>query len=359
MSDLAAVCFIACHGGPADHFATFAEDLPGVQIYVSELAAGKFHKRQIEVKQTFSTKGLSSEEQDLLAEQIAKACAKASVVMTDVGDAFDIKLQKAFALHAKGVVRLAYYDNPESFVPGGYSVTAAEVMHASHKVLFANSRLATAFDLPQQKIGLGYYPLDPAKKIAAERASPHRQELVAQHGLQGQKTLVYFGGNNETYFNDALPAFLRLLTEAAETTDLSSYTIVFQQHPGAKEKNLDKTKVEEWQAQHCGMKHAPKMVFSTFSSDEAQIVADAALYYQTSMGPQFVLAGIPAIQVGHEKYEDILVRNGLAPCATSATQLKSALEGLQHYPAPENEVILEKLGIKENWRETLKVTVKG
>ena len=39
------VCFIACHGGPADHFATFAEDLVKKGHTVHVFAAGPALKK--------------------------------------------------------------------------------------------------------------------------------------------------------------------------------------------------------------------------------------------------------------------------------------------------------------------------
>lgn len=96
----AAVCLIACHGGPADHFATFAESLSkkvgAIEIYASGPALKKFQERGIEVKAPFSLDAISPEEEDALAGQIARACSKAAVVITDVGHTFDIKIQKAF-----------------------------------------------------------------------------------------------------------------------------------------------------------------------------------------------------------------------------------------------------------------------
>ena len=45
----AAVCFIACHGGPADHFATYAEALTkqgyDVQIHATGPALKKLQER--------------------------------------------------------------------------------------------------------------------------------------------------------------------------------------------------------------------------------------------------------------------------------------------------------------------------
>lgn len=380
MSYLAAVvCLIACHGGPADHFATFAEslskDVGAIEIYASGPALQKFQERGIKVNLPFSIDKISPEEEDVLAEQIAKACSTASVIITDVGHAFDIKVQKALARQATHVPRFAYYDNPEAYVPGGYSAVAAEVMSAAHGILFANSNLAKApiFQEPgkeinfgsRKKFGIGYYPINQAEKIAKRRATEQlsmRQALFSRNDLvdRGQKVLVYFGGNNEEYFSKAFPAFLTLLEAGMEQSDFSNLVIVVQQHPGAKSKNIDGNMVSSWIGKHSETRVAPRMILSDFSSDDAQTIADRALYYQTSMGPQFVLAGIPTIQVGHETFEDILVRNQLSPSVTDVDQLINVVDGLTHQKKEiPQEVIFEGLGIKSNWLPTLEKAIKG
>lgn len=373
----AAVCLIACHGGPADHFATFAESLSSngrtIEIYASGPALKKFQERKIEVKGPFSIDAISPGEEDALAEQIAKACSTASVVITDVGHAFDIKVQKALARLAPKVSRLAYYDNPESYVPGGYSAIATEVMLAAQGILFANSNLAKAplFHEPgkeidfgtRKKMGIGYYPIHQAEKIAKRRAEEHlsmRQVLFSKNGLvdTGQKVLVYFGGNNEEYFSKAFPAFLSLLEQGIKQSDFSHLIIVLQQHPGAKSKNLDGNAASNWMDMHGKVRTAPRIILSDFTSDDAQIVADGAFYYQTSMGPQFVLAGIPTIQVGHETFQDILVKNQLCPSVTNVDQLVGVINDMSHQKKEiPREVILEGLGIKANWLQLLEEAI--
>jgi hypothetical protein len=374
----ATVCFIACHGAPADHFATFAKrlskDVGTIEVYASGPALTKFQEHKIEVKVPFSIDKISPEEEDVLAEQIAKACSTASVIITDVGHAFTIKVQKALARSANHIPRFAYYENPESYVPGGYSTVAAEVMLAANEILFANSNLAKTplFQEPgkeidfgnRKKTGIGYYPIDQAEKIAKRRATEQlstRQTLFSKNDLSdtGQKVLVYFGGNNEEYFSKALPAFLSLLEEGMKQSDFSHLVIVIQQHPGAKSKNTDGNRISAWMSKYSETKQVPKIILSDFSSDEAQIIADGALYYQTSMAAQFVLADIPTVQVGHETFEDILVRNHLAPSVTDVGQFISVIDGLTHQKKEiPRGVIFEGLGIKSNWLSTLEKAIK-
>jgi hypothetical protein len=369
----AMVCFIACHGGPADHFATYADALIqqglDVHIFATGPALKKFQDRKVEVKSPFSLDNLDSEKEDELAKGIAKTFAASvatMMVITDVGHAFDIKLQKALKKYTFLAPHYAYYDNPEPFVPGGYSSTAAQVMQIAKGVFFANATLPfdklysedkKEIDLTNKKlVGIGYYPVTQAETIAEKRKSEHKSERVAflmKNNMKdtGQKVWVYFGGNNEEYFSSAFPAFLSLLAESAEVIDLKNKVIVIQQHPGAKAKNLDGLQVSAWLEKFGNHPNMPKVIMSDFSTDYAQIIAEAALYYQTSMGPQFLLEGIPTIQVGHKTNEDILYRNLLAPSAIKVTEFVSCIELLEKgiLGHSSKETILSALGVKPDW----------
>ncbi len=373
----AAVCFIACHGGPADHFSTFAQDLSQkgykVQIYATGPALKKFQDRNLEIVIPFVLENISEEE---AATELAKRCSGAAVIVTDVGHVFDVSLQKALKYEASKSLRLAYYDNPEAYVPGGYSSVAAKVMLAAQGVLFANANLVKTplyqapsqevYLAPEKRIGLGYYPISQAEKIAKRRMSEKshtRAQLFSKYSLadRGQKVLVYAGGNNDEYFSKALPAFLQFLSEASLQEDLSDFVVLLQQHPGAKEKNFDLKLVRQWLEQHGQKAKTPQFFISEFNSDDAQVVADGMLYYQTSMGPQFVLAGIPTIQVGHNTYEDILVKNRLCSTAIDVGSLRTALARLRGDVKAEsdNEAIMQGLGISPDWASRLEYAVKN
>ncbi|MBI5345605.1 MAG: hypothetical protein HZB76_00445 [Chlamydiae bacterium] len=369
----AVICFVACHGGPADHFATFAEELVQkgykVQIYASGPAIKKFQDRKISVIQ-FNADNLSKEKEADLA-QVAVNCIKASVVITDVGHIFDIALQEKLAMEAPKVRRLAYYDNPEVFVPGGYSNVAAEVMLRANGVLFANANLKespiyqepdTEITLPKEnRVGLGYYPLAQAEKILSIRKEGHdgiRAEFLAKYGIKdkGKKLLVYFGGNNKAYFNEAFPAFLRFLSEAMECgADLSDMVIILQQHPGAMIENIDCQAIEAWLQKYGKKPNAPKIEVSKESSEYMLSAADGALYYQTSMGPLFALTGIPTVQIAHKTFRDVLVRSGIAPSVTNSTNFVEAIKNLKSEAVSEEKqkTIYKSLGIKEDWLEIL------
>lgn len=362
------IFLIACHGGPAEHFATFAEALSAkgrvVEVYASGPAAKKFSERGI-AYHPFFLEGLSVEEEDLLASQMARIFGAASLVITDVGHRFDQKLHQALSQRIVPIPHLAYYDNPESYVPGGFSKVAAEVMWAADAILFANPRLTTMPIFQErgqeilfgnrEKIGIGYYPTFQAEHIFRRRSTEKnglRQAFLQKNTWidNNQKILVYFGGNNQEYFTKAFPFFLKLLEEGMQQMNTSNFVILLQQHPGAKEKNLDASMLLEWINAHASLaQHAPTLVVSDLSIEEAQILADGALYYQTSMAPQLVLAGIPTVQIGHETVEDLLVKNQWIPSVTHVREWIKVLDDSIQMDCPSRDSLARELGFQENW----------
>lgn len=359
------IVFFVCHAGPADHFAAFAKLLEeqsvyNVQVYAAGDALKKLNERNIQTTRFFFKKETVKEQ---LAHQLAQKCKNAALVITDVGHEFDIALHKAF--DKTGVIHLAYYDNPESYVPGGYSKTAARVMEIAQGTIFANRNLAKAdlYEGPNQKIELpfkkrmplGYYPLESAErleKLRTELGKKRRADFFAENSIQdqGQKILVYLGGNNEAYYGKALPAFLQILEEVSqkEKAFSSRYLILFQQHPGAKAEDRDKKCVMQWLKKY---KAESPLIFSHTNSDNTLLIADAILYYQTSMGPLVTLAGVLPIQVGHEPYRDLLVRSRLCPVATNTEGFLKALAQVAVPVSLNQEAILERLGASSRWQD--------
>lgn len=374
VSQLPSVCFVACHGGPADHFATFAQELQKkgypIAICASGPALQKFRDRNLEIHKSFSLNNQADQESINVVHEVTKVCEKASVVMTDVGHIFCKGLQQTLAIEAPQILRLAYYDNPEPYVPGGYSLVAKEVMQVANKVLFANANFEEQpiyvnenqeIDLPlSNRLGIGYYSIGQALEVMKKRqeiAVEMRAQFFEELGIEdnGQRVYVYCGGNNEAYFDKAFPAFLNLLSSASLETDLSNSIFVLQQHPGAKFHNIDGIEIEEWSRFHKDISHAPKLVLSNWNTSDIQVIADKILYYQTSMSPLFALADIPTVQVGHETYSDVLVRNGLCPSVTKVDELLQVMEQatLNSSTVLQRKQLFEGLGIKDNWVENL------
>jgi hypothetical protein len=354
----ALIYFIACHGAPAAHFSEFAKELRKEGCRVEILATGpaldklqgvgakEFNPDQLDINDPVS--------QQLLAEKVAKSLGPAAIVITDLGHLLMASVQEAIAREAPTIERLAYYENPEPFVPGGYMQTAAKVMSCANKVLFANTNLAKeplylsptfTILLPLEKrVGIGYYPVEAAKFLESARGARQeiaRRQFFQDHNLTdtGQNILVYLGGNHEVYFEKAFPAFLNLLRES--NLDSSQYIILMQHHPGDTKREIDASLSGNF-----------PIIVSKTNSEEAMILADKVLYYQTSMAPQFALAGIPAIQVGHETYSDILIRNQLALTATTKEDFLEALKASQKHETTDK--MLTDLGISQNWGANLK-----
>lgn len=329
------VGFVAFHGGAADHFAVFSDCLEKEGIEVRIYALGPAFSK---LKDRFNVEQFSEDE----IEQIAKECAGYDVVVTDVGHRLDVVLQEALEKRAPLSVRCCYYDNQEKFVPGGYSETAAKVMALADRVFFANANLVDdpAFQKLKEKVAIGYYSVGQAEKIAQMRKSHKgatRKALLEKLGLEenGQKLLVLIGGNNSIYFEKALPAFLQIAKN-------SNQLFLVQQHPGAVASGIEQVLI-----QGTGVHLSP------VSSEESLVAADGALYYQTSMAPLFLLAGIPTMQVGHEPYEDFLVSHKLCPSITNQKEWEIALKGLDDAPLINQERVLQEIGFRKDWKERL------
>jgi UDP-glucose 4-epimerase len=139
------IYFVCSHAEPAIHFGAFNEPLKEkftVLNYSTEPAIEIFNKNVKVIE--FNPLGLDLQNEGVqiqLAQEIAKTCSKAQIVITDVGDLFSVHIGQAFAHLETRPKFLCYYENPDDYVPGGYSQTAAEVIKLSDGVLFANVNL--------------------------------------------------------------------------------------------------------------------------------------------------------------------------------------------------------------------------
>lgn len=357
------IFFIACHGGPAPHFSEFAKELSNSGCRVKILATGPaFDKLKSLGAQEFNLKELDIDDpasQRLLAKEVANSLASASVVITDVGHMLMACVLEEISRKSPSIKRLAYYENPEPFVPGGYSKTAEKVMACANKALFSNANLAIeplysspSSPIPlslEKRVGIGYYSTETAKALENARAlrkESARSQFFKERKIpdRGQKILVYLGGNNETYFEKAFPAFLQFLRESR--LDPSQYLILMQHHPGDKKREID-----------AKLSGGYPIFVSKTPTDETLILADGVLYYQTTMSPQCALAGIPVIQVGHETYHDLLVREEIAPSACDPETFLQAIRLLAK--PPQSTQLLDKLGISLDWPNRLKKCISS
>lgn len=372
------ICCVVCHGGPADHFATFIPELQKmgahVHVHATPAVIGKFKGLNLEID-TLNLSDRSLSEKDI-ARNLAKKCSKVSVLLTDLGNSFDISLQEAFKEYNPQVKRLVYYDNPESYVPGGYSDIANKTMQLADRVLFSNVNLARSpIYINQEKessipftsrYGIGYYPTARAEEIKMNRleekkTNSMRTQFFDQHQIQGKgkKLLVYFGGNNDEYYDFAFPAFQKFLANSMKQCDLSHLVFVIHQHPAAKNSNRDWNLMKGWAEEIRKDQRAPRIVLSQWNSEQMQVIADCALYYQTSMAAQFALAGIPTIQIGHDTYEDILVKNkAVLSVITTDTFIETIVKG--SYESSQNDLksLIEYLGIRRDYAAALMEAIK-
>ncbi|MDB6081453.1 MAG: hypothetical protein JWO53_725 [Chlamydiia bacterium] len=383
---ICSVSFISCHPAAGAHFTEFAEVLEKNKVPYEVLAAEKatdaFEKRKI-TYQNFAKeiqgdlKNLTDEQADELALTVAKKVSKSTYVLTDVGHPFIKKVYLALNTIAPHVKKIAYYDNSEAFVPGGYSETAAQIMKLADSILFANSNFAQngekILESPEkelklegiQRIGLGYFPLDEATVLRKARFSDAkvkgREAFLKEHNITNPKQIlaVYSGGANSEYFTKAFPQFCEILRNSQKIQDLSSLTIIFQQHPRALQEGDPDGKLLRELAK-ADSKTAPQIVFSKLKTIDALTFCDLVMYYQTGMAATFALASIPTIQIAHEPYPDVLVRNGLCPSIQEAGTFCKTLNEITQNGGKEadNEALIFKgLGIRKNWDTILIETV--
>ncbi|NGX48196.1 MAG: hypothetical protein K1000chlam3_01586, partial [Chlamydiae bacterium] len=283
------ICLVCHHPGAATHFAEFAK---------------VFEENAVPYE-------LYTDHKDL--DELAANSHHFSAIIVDIAPQSEEVLELFQTLGKKTYV---YYDNPEEFVPGGYSETANKLRAIANKTLFANANLATE----ETDIGIGYSPVvNDVLEIQKMRETSDRAAFLKKHEIEdtGQKIIVYFGGANDTYYTQAFPHFLDLLKE----WDFSNTVFIHQQHPRAfKEGNRDGKLLKE---------KMPQIVLSKVNNKEALAIADVALYYQTSMSPLFYLSGVPTFQVGHESYLDVLIRTGLCRSITKHDEISQILSAPQ------------------------------
>ena len=360
---LTKVFLISSHPAPAPQIGSLSEALKeeGIEyeILATEEAYRSLEKLKYPVNNFYlGEKPLASLpdlEAEKIAEEVADRCQEGHAVMTDVGSPITARIQRILAKKYPHITRIAYYENPESFVPGGYSEMAGRVLPYSQVVLFANANLANQ-PIYEQKpgsrinmlgkkcIGLGFSSLpqevEKLKELRAD-ASQRRAAFLQNHGIQdrGQKIAIYFGGANEVYYEKAFPAFLEMLSKST-TPDM---TVFIQQHPrSVREGNRDGKLLEKTSTKQ-------QVVISKAEFDEALAVADLALYYQTGANAKFVLSGIPTLQIGHETFSDILVKNGFCPSVTTAEQFEEVMKS-NFKMVPDETKIYQLLGVQPDWK---------
>ncbi len=345
VADYPAVCFVTDHPNSANHFAEFALAFQDRDIPCKMIAEKKICSSFSQLKASpiaFDSLALETEEGFAAVE---KEAAKAAILITDCAGPHWEKLHLRLSQKFPKIKRCVYYDNPERFVPGGYSERAAKIASVANTVLFSNKAMAETgvekepgilMDLAgKQLIGIGYYPTSEAEKILRIRQDPikakeFKEAFFERHQIDNRtpfRVFAYIGGANEYYYTKAFPHFINLLRTLAESGEpaLEHSIFILQQHPRAKtDGSPDGRAIREFLLEE-KLPKTCRLLLSDLTTIEALAISDAALYYQTSMAAQFALANIPCVmQIGPDTYPDLLIRAGF-PSITSSEQLKKAL----------------------------------
>jgi len=334
--------FITLHSLPAEHFVCFERVFRGV--VPTYMMFGDMAKKALNITPLYLDLDLlDKSDMDAFAEQIAKTCECANIIFISIGHASSGYIVKAIHNSYKDTKRIIlYYDNPEAFVPGGYSEVAYAAIEFGKpkEIKIANKNLAS-LDIGifkglerVKKIGLGFYPMKQVEDLKKARS---RKEM------RRERVFLYLGGSetNTEYMEKAFPAFLQMLKQMSFEKEPT--TLYFRAHP--RSSGIDFRAVEALSKPGLTVLKAPQDLLESLS------LADYALYYQTSLSPLIVLGGIQAIQVGHEVYHEILVDKGIIPFATTVEELDVVLK--RSFSCYSEDAVYDAVGFDPKWEENL------
>lgn len=327
---MASVLFVVRMANSAEHFSHFEKVLKLQRVPV-QIAARSFG---LEALQRLNIAAAKAE----TLEAVLALCRGVTHVIADVGYRLNCKVFDALRSRYPGIKRYIYYDNPNTYVAGGYSVKLGKIAHLADGVLFANAGLVQkdiyiSLEPPihleaSNRIPLGFYDEELCREIFHARRlvkSSVRSKLFDLLKIKdfNQKILIFFGNRNYPGIDSSLKNFLFFLDEVSARRNLAKYIILIQQHPTAAVKCGESEILEKWQGRQ---KNPPVLVrFSPLSKKEALTVADVALFNQTSLTMTFALADIPAVQVGPSATRDFLVEAKVIPTLTSVDQWQSLI----------------------------------
>jgi len=363
------VCFITLHSNASLHFAKLAQVLTREKISWQVMAGEASEAALKEAKVAHhkisvwtnkkSMKELSPKEREAIAKLVVKTCKKAKVVVTDISEGLMVDIHKELA-SISSARRFVYYDNPEGYVPGEYSLYFEEVLRTEPQgVVFANKHLKEEdvygghkqkMSLDSfQKVGLGLMLMDDAEKMLSLSHTKQliRQDLFEKLGIKDekQKLLVYLGGCNTLYFYQAFPFFLRSIEENIGHSFFENALLLLQQHPRAKQEGS----IDLYELLARGF---PFQVFlSPIPTLEMLSCADLVYYYQSSLIPKIALAKKPLVQVTPEPLEDMTTRLRLVDSVLDPKDfVPYSLKALSTtYEQQSLKRLQEALGYDEKW----------
>ncbi len=374
------VCFFSCHPAPANQFidlSTIAKEAGATCVYI----AGGESSYKILSPHSKDTHFFSIDsELDLTASKIADLISTCDILITDLPNPFTQLVVSNLKGRASAVKLVGYYDNPETFVPGGYSKQVGKVVQYLDAIFFRNglheampifSELGCAMDLDAvKKVGI-YYSSIPKE---VERMKVQRQDRFLQRKRffehqklsdRGQQLVLISGGANSVFYHETIPHFLHLLEESIKSGLLPDSTIVYQQHGRAKTEdgNPDGKQILAWKASFLDPFSGPKpeFVFSHLPFNDAVVLSDFILYHQTSDNAKFYLLGIPTLQVSKEPYPDLLIRNGLIECASTPEILTHVWNQAKKDPSPKihKDVVYKEMGYSPDFSVIFTYSLKG
>ena len=344
------VAFVAMHSLPAEHFLIFQSLLAKNSIPTRMIVGGVAKKALGSRLPDVDMDVWEGKEIKEFSNEVAKSCEFANIIFVGIGHQFAGHFLEAITELYGSLKRvILYYENPEVYVPGGYSDLAqsAVTLGRPEEVLFANKNLAkkgvsVCKGLERvRKIGLGYYPMHDVEVL---------KKLRAEKKVEASRVFVYLGGAeaNTDYFDKALPAFIEMLSKISFLE--SPTTLIFRKHP--------RSSGADWSIVKAFEMPGLTVVLDIDSLLNTLARADYTFYYQTSLSPLLILGGVNPIQVGHEVYREVLVDKGLIPVATSTEGLGSLLGNSMGIV--DDEVVFNAIGFDPLWENNLLgLLVKG
>lgn len=367
---LPTVCFVTAHPNPSNHFVEYVQAFEERGVSCTVIAdsgiSGKFSKLNADVIElNLKSKKWRSKIEDILSKQ--------SLVITDIASHRWISLHRWLKKHHPEIKRAVYYDNPEPFVPGGYSEMAEKVIRRAQIVLFANAKLpekgiqngekAPCKLSKKRLIGIGYYPKADAEIIRKLRNDPDaigklREDFFNRHKVEDsdQEIFTFVGGANDEYDFKAFPHFIDILSELVfyKDTPLKNTIVVVKQHPRSEDRgNHDGKTVEKFLERHALPRNSHILISGKGDMPTVDVCALSmgVFYHQTSMAAQFALASIPVIaQVADKPNRDILLNCGY-PFVDEAGGLAKVMTGFDQNVDP--STIEKELGFEDDWKSRL------
>ena len=343
--------FVNCHPAslpPMTEFVQVMEEsreISGQRIQMIDL------KTVLEGK---SVDTLGPEELERAASTVAEICKIAERVICDVGHQFTEAFFRALAKVNDRAVRIAYYDNLEAYVPGGYSDHVQRLVNSSegrpNRIVFANKNFSTHPPFPLGDIearGIGYNNLKMAETIQKLRSDKLREAFFRDIEVSdtGQKILTYFGGANEVYFSESFPKFLELLKDSNDYLQSSELIVLFQQHPRAKQLG-DRDGALLRAFQHPRI----RIIFSTYPFENAAALAQLGVYDQTSAVPLLLRARIPLMQVRTEPFKEQCYNAGMIYFANRSDTFNRGLAELGKNTL-DISALDDVVGFDPNWKD--------